>query len=424
MLRVKLVLAVLGCMALWFSLVHAEVVTLQVMGVGLKMFRPGWYYLAQRFEELNPGVKVEILDMPFEQFFPTLEARLSAKETTPDVFMVDEPTILGYAVRGYLLDLTPYYTPEDLEDFLPNSLAMAQYNGKYYTFPWDTSTQLLFYNIDMFKQHGIGLLSINPEKRLTWEEVVEIAKILSNPPNTWGLAFEQVDRPYQLLPLPQSLGAEVISPDGLSAKGYIDSPLFITAGRFYYDLFHTWKVSPQGLAAYETKDAFIAGKIGMFIGGAWNVIEFPNLIKTFNWGVAPHPYFAEGKPVTPTGSWHVGVNPQTRYPELAVKLARFLTSQAAIAFEWKFDGCLPARRSSYWIFSDFFEMTEEGKLILYEIENTATPRPYTPGYVEYEAILAAAFSDIRAGVDPETALTRAALLIDRELAKYKILLGK
>lgn len=402
-----------------FSVLAQDSVSLQIMGVGLKMFRPGWFYLVQQFEMLNPHITVEILDMPFEQFFPVMEARLSAGEVTPDVFLVDEPTIPGYVFRGYLMDLTPYYTEDDLEDFLPNSLAMSRYNDHYYTFPWDTSTQLLFYNRDMFEQRGLPIPSSDPAQRLTWEEVVRLAQQLATPPGIWGLAFEQVDRPYQLLPLAQSLGAEVIGPDGLRAQGYVDSPKFIAAGRFYYDLFHTWRISPKGLGAYETKSSFIAGKIGMFIGGAWNVVEFPHLISDFTWGVAPHPYFEGGKAVTPTGSWHVGVNPRTRYPEEAVKLARFLTSQAAIAYEWKFDGCLPARRSSYWVFSDFFEDTEEGRLILYELTHTATPRPYTAGYVEYEAILGDAFGDIRAGVDPTVALTRAAALIDRELSKYR-----
>lgn len=405
----------------WISLAvfAKDVVVLQVMGVGLKMFRPGWFYLAERFEEMNPGIKVEILDMPFEQFFPTMEALLAAGESTPDVFMVDEPTIPGYVFRKYLMNLTDSYTAEDLEDFLPNSLKMAAYNGNYYTFPWDTSTQLLFYNQDILEQHGIPLPSVDPAQRLTWEEIVDIARKVANPPNLWGLAFEQVDRPYQLLPLAQSLGATVISSGGLSVKGYIDGPQFVAAGQFYYDLFHTWRISPAGLGAYETKDAFIAGKIVFFIGGAWNVIEFPTLITNFRWGVAPHPYFANGKPVTPTGSWHVGVNPNTRYPELAKKLARFLTSQIAIAFEWRFDGCLPARRSSYWLFKDFFEDTPVGQLILFEVNTTAEPRPYTIGYVEYEAILAGAFADIRSGVQPQNALARAAELIERELAKYR-----
>jgi len=412
----------IGLLLIGFVQGYGETVTLEFMTSG-----PGIPQEIAAFEKIYPYIKVKQTGLPFEQFFPAVETRLGAGEPTPDVLMVDEPTIASYALRGFLLPVEDFITDEDMADYLPASIKSATYGDHIYTFPWWTSTQLLFYNVDMFQEAGIEPPPPDPDQRWTWKKVVEVALKLTKDVDgdgkidQWGFAFEQVDRPYQLLPLPQSLGAAVIGPDGLTATGYVNSDLFVEAMRFYYDIYNTWKISPKGLRAFETRDAFAAGRIAMLIGGAWNLHELPQMNPELNFGVAPHPYFERGKPVTPTGSWHIGVNANTKHPKEAILLARFITSQAMLCLRWKLTAALPARKTVYFVFPEEFE-TYPGTLIFYELENTAVPRPRTVGYVEYEEILRQAFADIRAGVDPKEALDRAATLIDQRLAKYRQLL--
>ena len=59
--------------------------------------------------------------------------------------------------------------------------------------------------------------------------------------------------------------------------------------------------------------------------------------------------------------------------------------------------------------SDFFN----------EMENTAVPRPVTPGYSQYELMLREAFNSIHYGADPKKTLEDAAIRIDRELRRYR-----
>ncbi|MFO8022537.1 MAG: hypothetical protein R6U65_08720, partial [Perlabentimonas sp.] len=59
------------------------------------------------------------------------------------------------------------------------------------------------------------------------------------------------------------------------------------------------------------------------------------------------------------------------------------------------------------------------ELFTYEMENTAVPRPETPGYSQYELILREAFNSIYHGADPKETLESAAIRIDRELRRYK-----
>lgn len=59
------------------------------------------------------------------------------------------------------------------------------------------------------------------------------------------------------------------------------------------------------------------------------------------------------------------------------------------------------------------------RIVRSEMENTAVPRPATPGWLEYEDILRGAFREIQGGANVEQRLKKAARDIDREFAKYR-----
>ena len=59
------------------------------------------------------------------------------------------------------------------------------------------------------------------------------------------------------------------------------------------------------------------------------------------------------------------------------------------------------------------------RLGAYEARNTAVPRPQTPGYLEFEDILATTLEDIRNGSEPAASLDAAVQRIDRALARYR-----
>ncbi|MNE54096.1 hypothetical protein D3C80_1488590 [compost metagenome] len=61
------------------------------------------------------------------------------------------------------------------------------------------------------------------------------------------------------------------------------------------------------------------------------------------------------------------------------------------------------------------------RLGAYEAQNTAVPRPISPGYLEWETLLTKAYDDMKAGVEPKKALDQAAQQSDRLLKKYESL---
>src|SRR5687768_581407 len=196
----------------------------------LKVVWMGWpdqqvLPLMAEFEKRNPTIKLAVERMPFSQIFQALEVRLNGRTADPDIFIVDSPLTASYAARGHLMELDSLI---DKSRFAPAGIGAASYQGKIYSAPFGSSMQVLYFNRTLFKAAGIEPPSADVAKRWTWEQVVEAGRKIAKPAeNLWGFTFEQQERPYQLLPLGQSLGGVALSPDGFKASGFIDGPAFV-----------------------------------------------------------------------------------------------------------------------------------------------------------------------------------------------------
>lgn len=135
--------------------------------------------------------------------------------------------------------------------------------------------------------------------------------------------------------------------------------------------------------------------------------------------MAPHPYFAGGRPVTPTGSWHIGVNPRTAHLEEAQSLVRWLATRDAMDLWFDLRQYPPSLRQIWDERAQTTFVDPAWEIVRHELANTATPRPQTPAYCEYEEFLRTAMQDIQTGADVRDALTRAARNIEREMRKYR-----
>jgi ABC-type glycerol-3-phosphate transport system substrate-binding protein len=394
----------------------------QAQATNLKVIWMGWpdnqvNPIMEWFEGRNPGVKLAVEKIPFTQIFQTIEVRLQARNADPDIFIVDSPLTASYAARGHLMDLTPHL---DRSRFASAALQAATYDGKLYSAPFGSSMQVMFYNKALFKEAGIAPPEADVNKRWTWEKMVETARKLTDAgKGQWGFAFEQSERPYQLLPLGQSLGGVALSPDGFKASGFIDGPAFVEAYTWMQRLYSDWKVAPQGQFDPNIPvEMFGNGKIAMMVAGTFSTAtllqRFPNL----DWGTAPMPYFEKGKPVTPTGAWHFGINPRTRNQAQTLAFLKDLMSEELHALWFKLRPYPPVLKSIWDTEKATFD-TEMWRFVRHELDNTAVPRPATPGFREYEDSVRVALRDIQTGADVKGALTAAAQKIDREMQKYR-----
>jgi len=230
-----------------------------------------------------------------------------------------------------------------------------------------------------------------------------------------------------MLILPQSLGAgSGVSPDGLHVEGYLNNEGWVKAMTWWYNVNNTWKIVPKGVAPSEAPPLFAAGDVAMFIGINNHITLFERTKEEgrLNYGIAPHPYFKDGKPVTPTNSWHLGINPYSKHKEAAEKFIKYLTSDKIMANWFIGTKRLTANRVMNEVIADSpeynnFPLNAFKEITTYELVNTATPRPSTPLWLEWEDSVNKAFADVQNGGDPKTVLNNYASILERMAKKYQ-----
>jgi ABC-type glycerol-3-phosphate transport system substrate-binding protein len=373
------------------------------------------------FEEAHPTITVTYEDVPFDQLNSVLEAQISAKDGKPDVYWADMPRIAALEARGYTTDLTEQFEPHR------DAWDTASYDGasvgdELHGVPIANSTQLLYYNKDLLDAAGVAYPSADPEGRITWEQIKEQAAtvVAAGAPN--GVVFGQTDRYYQLEALPVSLGG---SP-GATGEGNltpdITSDAWVESMKYYGSLFAEG-LSPRGVAVEQLDQMFLDGDTAFYVQGPWLLPALQ--ASDVNWGVALHPTFAAGEPVTATGSWALAMNPFSENKEATAIFMKWMSVDDGAGYiKYREDAELPANieGKDYYYSKDVFQ-SEEGKkaaeIIGHETSNTAVNRLSTVGYVEFEEILNRAFADIRNGTDAREALETASAELETAWTPYK-----
>lgn len=377
---------------------------------------------ADAYMKEKPGVTVKVEVLPFDQLFQQIQVRLSSNSASPDVMYVDGPVVASYGAQNFLAPMDSYFNKAELDAFIPAVLKTSYYQKKLLATPVCSSSMVLYYNKDLLQKAGVPIPGGDPANRLTYEQLAQYAQKATvrqgGRVTSWGLTFHQADKPYQLLPLVQSLGGEAIGEDGLSVKGVIDSPAWVKAMQYYGDLHNKLGVSPKGNV--DGWQLFQSGKAAFFIGVPYFGGSSPDAAKKFNWGFAPNPYFAGGVPVTTTDCWHIGVNKNSANIAASADFVKYLTNGKGQDIYWQQGQLDPVlKRHVEIVKTDKKYQNSVARLAAQEAVTTAQGRPVTPGYNEYQDILTQAMANIRSGQDAKAALSSAADQIERAMTKYR-----
>lgn len=379
----------------------------------------------QAFEASHPGVKVETEEFPFAQLFDAIEIKLGSKNSKFDVVLTDATMVSGYAYRGFISPLDSYFSAAEKKQFTPALVNSGSFDGKFYSPPLKNSCHVLWYNKKLLDKAGVPYPSADPKSRMTWEEVVEISKKVmaaSGDPTVYGLTFEQISRPYQILPLVNSLGGAGIGADGVTVDGYVNGDGFVKAMEWYSDIHNKYKIAPKGISPSETVGQFAAGKIAFLSA---NLFDYKTFEKTpgLEYGYCPLPYFKDGKAVTPTDSFHISVSNFSKNKALAAEFVKYLTLGKGNDIYLDKQGEFSARISilnSYDTDQKYnaFPLSVF-RLAAHEAKTTAYPRPLSLGYREWESVMTTTMEDIRNGADVNNALNKAVKTLNAQLQMYK-----
>ncbi|RWF85516.1 MAG: sugar ABC transporter substrate-binding protein [Mesorhizobium sp.] len=377
----------------------------------------------EAFEKLHPDIKVVFQLVPWNDLNAAVESRVGQGDTGIDVILTDMSRVPAFASKGDLLDVSERAGAIKAANPNPADLDQVSYDGKVYAYPMWTSTQLLFYNRKLLKSAGIEFPSGDPSKRLTWDQLLEKAAAAQKAGAKWGVQFQQPDNYYQLQMLFESAGAG----PGLKGDGLMESDIasngWVKTAQWYSDLFSKG-ISPRGVSPDQTTDQFINGEVAFMIGGTYPMGRY-NAADDLDYGVAPVPYFKDGKPVTPTGSLCLSLNPHSQHIDAARAFAEFASLNAEGNYlTVSVYPLIPTNAGAFKTYAQKLAAETEKigpaiDIINYELQNTAVARPRTIGYVTFETLMIKAFGDIRNGADVSDTLKAADQQLTRQLSRLR-----
>ena len=136
------------------------------------------------FQKKFPEINVQIVAEPIADMLPKTAIALASKSDRYDVIFDDYNFSPQFIAEHALESLEPYldrdpdYKKDILADIPENVLDLyrdkpAAQGGKLYGLPPDSNCQLQYYRADVFAKAGL-------KPATTWEDVIEIAKVLSD----------------------------------------------------------------------------------------------------------------------------------------------------------------------------------------------------------------------------------------------------
>ncbi len=245
----------------------------------------------KNFEADNPHISVELLGMPEDALQQKLIGATQAG-IGPDVVYIDEG-VVKVMYNAKILQPIPedVYTEDQILKMYGPKAKMSKLNGRYYGFPNGDMAAVMFYNVDVLKNHGIDPANL-PD---TWGEIIPLAQKMTD-----------LDKDIQGFPI---RGRESSMWNALLFQGggflfrnekeamFADEP-GKKAFEFLHAIYDTYKTSSR--TSLSANESFGQGKSGFAYNWTWYIgtlkTNYPDI--NFETRTLPTP---TGKP--PYGSY-------------------------------------------------------------------------------------------------------------------------
>ncbi|NQT60338.1 MAG: sugar ABC transporter substrate-binding protein [Bacteroidetes bacterium] len=252
--------------------------------------------LVEKFQEANPSIKVELMSVP--QGFDDKVLTSHAAKNTPDGFLMwNTPQ---FVEAGVAEDLTPYIERDniDMDRYHPVTKLWAEYKGGIYGLPKDYTPRAIYYNKNVFDEAGIAY----PKDGWTFADFKDTVKKLTNGKSGADARYGYVAIPghtYAMQGYIWSNGGDLVSADGMTASGYIDSKEVVEVVQWYRELYEM-SITTSTMDAYQNlgQTEFQTGIVGMMDNGSWPISVFKD-DTSLNFGIVAPPVPRAGMKPSP-----------------------------------------------------------------------------------------------------------------------------
>ncbi|MEA3265765.1 MAG: ABC transporter substrate-binding protein [Candidatus Fermentibacteria bacterium] len=322
-----------------------------------------------------------------------------------------------------LMETDSSYTDEMWDDFFPVFQANNTFDGRVYSFPFNKSVPLIYYNVELFDSLGVS-------PSTTWEEQRELLEILTFDSNGDGDLFDQGDRSgtafgtsvWSFECLLAQAGGSLLnsdstetafnSPEGIEALEYMTTLLYVDSTAYL-------------TSGYDHQKGFAEGRVGQVQGSVTSLAFMirdmerreESGLSTFTIGTAPLPAGRQQAVYISGTNVILFENEDPRVVEAGWEFIKWFAQPDIQARWFAGSGYLPARVSSLEEPAVIAKMEEyPGLGAVLEQLHYAVFEPKITAWYDGRAFLSESVEIVLYGrMTPEDALSRAAELADAEI---------
>ena len=362
---------------------------------------------AKAFEAANPGTKIQIEIVPWDNLQQKLTTDISAGANA-DLSVIGTRWLLDYVGQDVVEPLDSYVTPAFRGRFIDTFLTPSVLNGKVYGLPIAGSARAMYYNKDVFKKAGYDALPA------TWADFRTAAeKIKATGVYPFGLQGKEIETDVYFYYALWSYGGEIVK-DGKSGLG---SQAAVDAANLYKGMIEAGLTEP-GVTSYAREDVqnlFKQGKVATVITAPFLSGQIKKEAPNLNYGVAPIPAGPSGARGTYGVTDSIVLFKNSKVKQEAWKFLDFIfTTEMRTKFD-KVEGFLPvnAEEAKDPVFANDADLKVFTSLL-----PTARFAPVIPGWEDIAQTTSNALQTIYLGKsDVKATLTDAAAKIDATLNK-------
>jgi len=216
------------------------------------------------------GIRIEQQRLPWADLYPKLQVSVPAGEG-PDLALIHTVEVPHFANDGVLEpidDATAAGHGFRGDEYVPATWQGGTFQGKRYSLPLDVPQHVLYLNVKVMKEAGLTGADGKPKAPASRDELVTMAKKIAKG-DTFGFAIGTTNPGRYTWGFHNLLwqnGANIFMPN-LKRAGVADAAALEVAD-FWAGLGGALGIAPPANA--NCRDAFIAGRLGMWIAGSWN----------------------------------------------------------------------------------------------------------------------------------------------------------
>ncbi len=225
-----------------------------------------WEKQTREFEA-KTGIKVEFIQMSWDEVDAKIRTDLAAGGTSYDVIELDNGNVAQFASAGWIEPLDSYASGSYVKSLVPGLVNAFKRNGDLLGIVWNNDTRFFFYNQEMLKKAGFESAPKSWDEVVSQSEAIKKAGICAYPiaeywNQEWALANSVGFYLY-------SFGGNYFDADG---KITINSGASVEALQFMTDMIRTKKlVNPSSVTLSQSGSSsrsFLSGKKRILLPGS------------------------------------------------------------------------------------------------------------------------------------------------------------